>query len=337
MQVAANALHAGDKVIWVDCASQLPGRRFKEILSRTRIGHDGEPHPSSDDLLCNLEHITTPTLPHLLTLLLYPTPDFPPENTSLLVIDSISTISNLAFPRIIDDSTSEGRTASNKKNDAASQWASSRRWAVMGTLISKIGKLAALKNIAILIINQTVARVKAETGAVLLPAISSTGWDAGVNYRILMFRDWVPPLRPDEASHVSKDVRFASVLRAGGVVYNNLSNAVPFIVGQNGVREVQLARPTLASSSSAAAPSQAAVIITSRRRLKRKRDDDEEETDEVGDTESQSEAESLGSAEEDVTKGNMEVPISDEDYGWEGDDGVGSYAEGEEASVGMQI
>ena len=100
----------------------------------------------------------------------------------------------------------------------------------MSTLISKLGILAVLKNVAILIINQTVARVKAETGAVLLPAISSTGWDAGVNYRILMFRDWIPPSQVEEANKISKDVRFASVLKAGGAVNNNVSNPVPFIV-----------------------------------------------------------------------------------------------------------
>lgn len=56
--------------------------------------------------------------------------------------------------------------------------------------------------------------------------------------------------------------------------------------------------------------------MTSRRKLKRKR---EEEPDEVGDTESESEAESLSPGEEDLTEGNMEVPSSDEEYGWEGD------------------
>lgn len=300
--------------------------------------------------MSNLEHFTTPTLPHLLTLLLHPSPDFPAEKTSLLVIDSISTVFNLAFPRIIEEPTSEGRTASNKKNDAASQWASSRRWAVMSTLISNLGKLAALKNLAVLIINQTVARVKVETGAILLPAISSAGWDAGVNYRILMFRDWVPPMQPDESNRLPEDVRFASVLKSGGVVYDNLSNTVPFIIehvshqtclGDNamlsllfsymrekdGLREIQLARPTLSSSS--AASNRTVVIMTSRRKLKRKR---EEEADEVADTESESEAESLTGDEEDITQSNMmEVPPSDEEYGWEGDDD-GNYQEGKEES-----
>lgn len=47
-------------------------------------------------------HYTCPTLPHLIALLCRPSVGCIPQNTSLVVVDSLSTLVNHAFPRIAD-------------------------------------------------------------------------------------------------------------------------------------------------------------------------------------------------------------------------------------------
>jgi hypothetical protein len=58
--------------------------------------------PSVSGLLMNLSHFTTPTLPHLIALLCYTTPSFPSQNTSLIIIDSLSVLIASAYPRTLD-------------------------------------------------------------------------------------------------------------------------------------------------------------------------------------------------------------------------------------------
>lgn len=214
--------------------------RFNEILSGRASEKNNETTTPTvhtvDEALGHLEQYSTPTLPHLLALLLYPEPTFPPKKTSLIVVDSLSTVFSTAFPRSIEEPP-QGRRASSKvtpqekqKNDAV-QWAAGRRWAVMGDFILKLGKLAALKHLAILLTNQTVTKVKPETGAVLLPAISSALWEAGTANRLVLFRDFVSP--GTETSEMSREVasrvRFAGVLKAGGAIKAE-SPPVPFVI-----------------------------------------------------------------------------------------------------------
>jgi hypothetical protein len=45
--------------------------------------------------------------------------------------------------------------------------------------------------------------------AILIPAISSAAWDAGIATSMVLFRDW---------GWEEKHIRFAKVLKAGGVV-----------------------------------------------------------------------------------------------------------------------
>ena len=68
----------------------MAGPRLKDIV--------GE-----DDALERLSYYSTPTLPHLLALLHHPQPGFPPTGTSLLVIESISTVFSIAFPKGTED------------------------------------------------------------------------------------------------------------------------------------------------------------------------------------------------------------------------------------------
>ena len=158
---------------------------------------------------------------------------FPPPNTSLIVVDSISSLFTLAFPKTVEKLPNRGDAG--KKNDAA-QWAASRRWAVMSDFISKVGKLAATSNIAILLIGQTTTRVRVESDTVLHPALSGSAWENGVNARLVLFRDWL--LKRNEGSsqgiYIPK-ARFAGIVKAAGVTHDGLSKVVPFIIKSVGM------------------------------------------------------------------------------------------------------
>ena len=70
-------------------------------------------------------------------------------------------------------------------------------------------KLATFHNIAVVMLNQTVTKMQSLSKATLIPAISSTAWDAGLATIIVLFRDW---------GWEEKEVRFAKVLKVDGVL-----------------------------------------------------------------------------------------------------------------------
>ena len=178
----------------------------------------------------NLTHFALPTLAHLMALLAHPSDSFPPSNTSLLVVDNISTLFALAFPKLIEDAHKQHPPA--RKYDA-SQFASGRRWAVMADFISRMGRLAVTRNIAVLLLGQTTTRVRSDTGAVLCPAISGTGWDGGINSRLVLYRDWLY-LSKDSSSQAEHcpGVRFAGIMKAKGITYEDLGRTAAFTIKQ---------------------------------------------------------------------------------------------------------
>jgi len=106
---------------------------------------------------------------------------------------------------------------------------------------------------------------------VLVPAIASTAWDAGISLRVVLFRDWAVK---------GKDVRLAVVVKAEGravgqVGLGDAGRVVPFRVEENGLKEDFLPdRKELSSTS---------IIVSPQRSRKRKVDEiqvSEEEEDE---------------------------------------------------------
>jgi hypothetical protein len=222
----------------------LPGPRLREILTAT-IGPSlkasqtsRSPNGSLQDLLNNFHHFNAPTLSHLLALLLHPAPSFPPTKTSLIVVDAISTVFGSAFPRLAEEGGrgSKGSKTLPKRENDHSQWVSSRKWAVIGDFTSKVGRLAVVKDVAVLLISQTKTKVQLGAGAVLLPSLSSSLWDVNVANQIVLFRD-DPPIqtrnsREEEKTHSPGKVRFAGVMKSRGVLHNEgaLGRVVPFVI-----------------------------------------------------------------------------------------------------------
>ena len=232
MQVASNALHMGDRVVWIDTGAPMPSLRFKEILNSYSISTGQDP-PSSppvagsiNDLLDNLTYFNVHTLPHLLVLFLHPTAKFPPEKTALIVVDNISAPFATAFPRSSDAKMSSLDMALKNKL----QWAANRKWAVAGDFAASMNKMAALKNAAILAINQVATSMKGFKRAVLKPAIAGTGWEAAVHDRVVLWRDFAS-FEPEQDQCIARSVRFAQIVKVGGKVKPvGVGDAVPFII-----------------------------------------------------------------------------------------------------------
>ena len=215
----------------IDSSSEIVGSRLKDILYGTfHTDEDGKSNTVSvEEYLERFHHFTTPSLPYLLALLTHQTPSFPPEETTLIVVDSISTLFALAFPKTTENASSQQTSV---KQSEAAHWASGRRWAVMGDLISKMSRLAATKNLAVLLTSQMTTRIKSETGAVLHPAISGTAWDTGVSARIVIFRDWMFRASEDTSSQGEyiPGVRCAGLVKAKGMSYEGVGKVVTFVI-----------------------------------------------------------------------------------------------------------
>ncbi|KAL8861297.1 MAG: hypothetical protein Q9178_002169 [Gyalolechia marmorata] len=191
-------------------------------------------------MLDNFHHFIAPTLPHLIALLTHPAPTFPPEGATLLIVDSVSTLFSQAF---VQSNKYEENRPSSKKSDVA-QWASGRRWAVMTDLVSAVAKLAATRNMAVIITSQTTTKMRFGNTALLQPAMSGTAWDLGISSRILLYQDWKAETDNESTQKRTAavpDLRFAAVSKIGGVSLEGFGHIVPFSIVSDGMREIEIA------------------------------------------------------------------------------------------------
>ena len=138
---------------------------------------------SSEEILKNFRHVQAPTLSHLLALILHPPTDLNPPKASLLVVDDLNILIDLDYPR--QQFISSTRTEQQK-------WQSSRRYAILGLLVSALNKLAVLNNLAVLVTTGCSTRMRPDSGlgAALAPGIGGAEWEAGTWNRLVVFRDF---------------------------------------------------------------------------------------------------------------------------------------------------
>jgi hypothetical protein len=159
-------------------------------------------------LSSRFHHVAAPTLAHVLALFVHPPASFPPPNTSLVVIDSLSTLIDNAYPRNVE----------NKNKNEQTRWAAGRRFTVINELIAAFLKIAALRDIALLVTCQTITRMRGTSRALLVPAISGVGWENGVSTRLVLFRDWVRQAKARDTADADKllRARFAGLVKVNG-------------------------------------------------------------------------------------------------------------------------
>ncbi|KAF2198675.1 P-loop containing nucleoside triphosphate hydrolase protein [Delitschia confertaspora ATCC 74209] len=246
IQAAVNALCTGNRVCWIDAAAPLVAHRFNEFLVAAsskeplKFGQSSSSPPelSLDELQSHFHHFSCPTLAHLLALFVHPPSSFPPPNTGLIVIDSLSTLFDNAYPRNADD-----RPARNKSEQ--SRWAAGRKFTVMNELVSRLGRIASMHDIAILLTCQTITRIRGSSRALLVPAISGAEWDSGISTRLVLFTDWVPGQGKWSNSNTGRlrKARFAGVVKVNGVSIaeeGSVGNVVPFTIEGTGLCDLEV-------------------------------------------------------------------------------------------------
>ncbi|KAK4100293.1 P-loop containing nucleoside triphosphate hydrolase protein [Parathielavia hyrcaniae] len=179
VQLASRCLGEGRPVVWVDGFHRLPIERLRAAVS-TADGDAGVDH------LTGFTHYTCPSLPHLIALLCRPTASCIPQGAALIVIDSLSVLVNHAFPKL-----PETRPATDAIRGSKAPSASARRQQVLQYIVSSLQKLAATRDLAVVILTQCATKMQAERGATLIPAINANVWEQGMSTRLVLFRDWL--------------------------------------------------------------------------------------------------------------------------------------------------
>lgn len=182
-----------------DTASPVARSRLEEILSEA-LGPD-----EFNDHLSNVHYYHTPTLSHLLALILHPPALFPAPSTGLLVIDGLHTLLDTAYPR------NASSTSYASKTEAA-KWSAGRRYSVLGTIVAALKKLAALHDLAIVVTTgcATRARPGSGLGAAMVPGVGGGEWDSGITHRLVLFRD----MRSRRHASSSQNIRTQDVCRS---------------------------------------------------------------------------------------------------------------------------
>lgn len=272
MQMAANVLLSGGRVVWIDTSHPFPASRLVSMIS-------AHAQPEEDPLsyLSHLQILHAPSLAHLLALVMHPVSSFPPERTALVVIDNIATPFTAAYLPGHEDfnrkntqnpggsGTASPRSKGSPSHKAAPprDTASTRKFAIMADFMKSLGALATKRGLAVLVLNQMTTKVIPGSGAVLQPAVASPLWVLGLTSRLLVHRnDISPSALSDPSSTPISQIRFVTVLKANGIPHdaeNNMKNVpnVPIVVLQiqdEGIDDVGLVRRSKNGTPPASAP-----------------------------------------------------------------------------------
>lgn len=138
---------------------------------------------TSKSLLTRLHRIAVPTLSHLLAFLLRPSTELIPSDAKLLVITGINALVDLDYPRY--------QTITSQKTEQQ-KWHAGRRYAILGSLVTALNKLAVINNLAVLVTTGCSMRMRSDNGmgSAIVPGVGGQEWDAGIWNRLVVFRDF---------------------------------------------------------------------------------------------------------------------------------------------------
>lgn len=241
---AVNEAETDSKAVWVNTGTALVQQRLHDINSSFSSSHVEElpssPAPCvAPSALDRLMYIRPPSLAHFLTLIMHPTPTFPPPTTSLLVIDDFSNYVNSNFPRPTRSSSTTASTSNHAIADKAAARSTSRRYSILSSLSSALVRLAASRNIAVVLLSNVSISIKSGEKALLRSALTSQLWDTAIDTKIILYRDLPPPELNDKLSLAERrGWRVAQIMRKGG--RNVLRTGVPFVIEKGGLREIRI-------------------------------------------------------------------------------------------------
>ncbi|KAF2774524.1 hypothetical protein EJ03DRAFT_304169 [Teratosphaeria nubilosa] len=184
LQTAVHSLVRGKNVVWASADTPLSGSRLQAMLDADlSTRNQNLSTVSREGCLKRLHYASLPTLSHLLAMILHPRPSFPPPDTSLIVIEGVNKLFDLDYPRA-------AITGANRSEQQ--RWQSSRRYAVLGSLVSGLNKLAVLNDLAVVVTTGCASRMRTDSGigSALVPGVGGVEWDSGIWTRLVVLRDF---------------------------------------------------------------------------------------------------------------------------------------------------
>ncbi|KAH7328255.1 P-loop containing nucleoside triphosphate hydrolase protein [Stachybotrys elegans] len=228
MQLAANALHTGGSVVWVDCFHAAQPERFTAVLNAVKKAEKSTVGDETEQR-CDVGKFTRYaclTLPHLMALISRPTKDSIYQNVSLVVASMATALLNSALPKMQDAKQPAHGNKGTKGH--------SKRMQALQFVINALQKLAATRNCAVVLLSQCATKMQSERGAALVPAVSSTVWEQGIATRVVLYREWAR----QENAIVS--IMMAGLQKLDGKATDDyVQRASPFRVENGGVATVQ--------------------------------------------------------------------------------------------------
>lgn len=217
-------------VVWVNTGSPLIISRLQEVASafHSPQSQDLPSSPPSQDsmpkvLQTNFCYVEAQILAKILVLFMHPTSDFPPANTSLIIVDDISNPLIASLPR----APKSKATIAPALQEKLAQRISGRRFQITEHLALAMSRLATLRNIAIVVITNASTTHKGGQKAMIKPALSNQAWNASIHTRILLYRDFAPTSSDDELTPQERqEYRLLEVEKLAGK--DILRESVPF-------------------------------------------------------------------------------------------------------------
>jgi hypothetical protein len=244
LQASVNAVHSTEKdshVLWVNTGSPLIESRLDDLMKSHAISSKSD-SPSSpmepldiDSLLDEkFTYLDAHTLPRLLTIFLHPPPSLPSPQTCLIIVDDLSNLLLGAFSRPPKNLKASAPAPVRERFE---KQAASKRFQIIENLAAAMSKMAAIRNIAVVVLTNATTNLKSSNRATLKPALSSQAWESAVYTRILLYRDFVDEAQLAEAHSVrSLGLRYAEVQRIAKKDF--VTNPVPFVISSGGLQEL---------------------------------------------------------------------------------------------------
>lgn len=203
LQLVADVLESAEtseSVCWIDTSSNLVRSRLFELIWKQRAPSNEESATANplqsqfteEDILGGrLNYLRVNSLPHLLALVVHPLPSFPQSNTALVVIDGLA---NLILSQASPAPSINNSNRTAEHGDTLMKKAAARRKTLSSSVAVGLSKLAAAKNIAVVILEGVSSVRKDGQKAILQPSLSSPQWNFQISTRIALYRNFWPDL-----------------------------------------------------------------------------------------------------------------------------------------------
>jgi RecA/RadA recombinase len=242
IQIALSATPEFGQALWISAGSPLMRSRVQDVQNKhvapLQCSNELDSSPpdktqAERELTENFIYHEVHSLPHLLVMLMHPTAIFPPPDTTVIVLDGLSSMFTSAFPR-------QAHRNDNKPSilqETAAKAAAGKRIQLIENLAGALSRLASSRHIAVVVLNKTATSMKSGQRAVLKPAIGGQAWDATVNTRIVLYRDFYPRhLHKRLTVRERRRYRLAEVVRLGAK--DVAREPIPFVIERHGLREL---------------------------------------------------------------------------------------------------